>query len=30
MPISSLFAWWQIQLMQRYRLPEPEAAAVAR
>ncbi len=27
MPLSGLFAWWQTFLMQKYRLPEPQANA---
>ena len=27
MPITGLYFWWQVRLMQRYRLPQPKAAA---
>lgn len=26
MPISTLFFWWQVRVLQQYRLPEPSAA----
>jgi intracellular septation protein len=30
MPVTGLFFWWQVRLLQRYRLPEPVAKAVPR
>jgi intracellular septation protein len=26
MPVTGVYFWWQVRLMQRYRLPEPSAA----
>ena len=25
MPVTALFFWWQVRLLQKYRLPEPVA-----
>ena len=30
MPLTGLFFWWQVRLLQKYRLPEPVAERVAR
>jgi intracellular septation protein len=27
MPVTALFFWWQVRLLQKYRLPEPIAKA---
>ena len=30
MPVTALFFWWQVRLLQKYRLPEPIATIAAR
>jgi hypothetical protein len=30
MPVTALFFWWQVRLLQKYRLPEPIAKAAPR
>jgi intracellular septation protein len=27
MPVTGLYFWWQLRLMQKYRLPQPSSAA---
>lgn len=29
MPFTGIFFWWQVRLLQKYRLPEPAPAAAA-
>jgi intracellular septation protein len=30
MPVTALFFWWQVRILQKYRLPEPVAEIAPR